>query len=794
MDKGDIEFTVSLNTSPAERKLDILFEKMRYPVTANYRGFDNIGNTNASGFIPNTPKNIITTNAFGGSNLPVTALTRDISVVTRELEKVFSFFRAQSQGISGWRFAGSSYWNEQKKIGYDNLPTFSSGNGVQRPIQYIYTQKALPGWKHAGSSEKYDEFEDLFVDPTEPANERKKPSTTPNDIKYEMHPWQKKSMSDVNKKDNIELKDKLLLWSKILATVYAVKKVVEGLVKAWKFGADVATSRNSNIDEEGGYFSTDPVGAMRSNVDRTRSILYAGVRNMGENAPVSKEGLDYFSSKITEMWTAAMSGRNVDARTTIDVQRLKDFFGIDLSPAELLTGEREGRTATDIQIDVLKKVESQLKKLDEADEITKGQVIDSLKNVLGEEMINAIVSNYNKNLKIDSSDLRMDLVDRIMSAGGSAMSPQDLTEKTTSAVKALSEFQLALETLKNTITVTFEPAFVSVTNTLTEFVNWLNKKMTKTTGDKQSDVAFEAIGSAKSEPKTVGSFTNSGEDFGTWGERTTKASNFIKGAKNANDVLNAIALLNPLVRDEGSAEDLRKRRLTREAGEALLSGNLDPNSSNQIIQKLAKYSYGGKTGIEAIRLAAKHGVINTQGMGMLQDLLYSPEEFEEKTVEDFLPKNYNSLSESKKEKKLADAQKKLEKYNAQKNKKKFGAVNQLRSTDFMGNILLDLFGEGGALDYTPSDQEFYDYVLDPYSYETADDYYDAIRQLKESFEQNRWGREYISSFELPSKEELYGSDKTLDFGEVKFKIVLTDEKGTVLESRDISGTVNSLVQ
>lgn len=870
MDRGDIEFSVSLNTSPAERQLDLLYEKMRTPGVSNHaepllqqvaneykQGFKMVGgvyDTGSNHFgVPSTKVletalvvtaqsfqkfNDVIKNVIQLSNAAVDSYFRQISQPrigytpnTLSPFRTNAYARLQTIGSplsKDFSLSGNTYDGYiTGGNNYDVPSTIVSSGGLIRgnprvsawsPSEF-YTREEVNAINNPEAvfnylvnkrreGEKYSSVYDTFsrinsvqgmysyfnntfgkdYDAT-----RSVIGLPPSKEENKTLPWHEKHLAEVNKKDNIELKEKFLLWSKILATIYAVKKVLEGLVKAWQFGADTATSRNTNINEEVGYFSTDPVGAMRANVDKTRSMLYAGVRNMGANTPVSKEGLDYFSSKITDMWTSAMAGRNVDARTTIDIQRLKDFFGIDLSVAGLLTGQREGKTATDVQLDVLKKVETQLQKLNEADEITKGQVIDSLKNVLGEEMIDAIVSNYNKNIKLELGD-RLTVAERLISAGGSALSPQDLTAKTTSAVTALTEFHTALETLKNTITVTFAPAFVSVTNTLTDFINWLNRKMTHTTGDKQADVVFEGIGSAQSEPGTIGSYTNSGENFGTWGERNTKASNLIKGAKNANDVLNAVALLNPLVIDEGSAEDLRKRRLTREAGEAIISGKLDPNSNNPIIQKLAKYSYGGKTGIEAIRLAASQGIINVQGKGMLQDLLYSPEEFEEKTIEDFLPRKYDSYSDEKKAKALKNAETKLEKYNAKKNSKKFGAVNQLRSTDFMGQILLDLFGEGGALDYNPSSEEFYDYVLDPYSYETADDYYNAIQQLKESFDKNRWGREYISSFDLPKKEDLWGSDKTLDFGEVKFKIVLTDEKGTTLENRDVTGTVNSLVQ
>ena len=774
MNKADVSFKVGLDTSPAERQLDVFYQKLKSKNSIVFSA-----NTDANGFIPSTPRNSPTT--FGsGSNLPATT-------ITRALEKITSFFQGQSQGIPGWRWAGSSVWNEQKKIGYDNLPTASVGNKIQETINYIFSQQARTSWKYAGSSiahSAYDDFRDMGK------------GNGSSSATYAMHPWQDKNMADVNKKDNVELKDKLLIWSKILVVVYAVKKVVEGLLKAakiWQFGADTASSRNNNINEELGYFSTDPVGAMRANVDKTRSMLYAGVRNLGENTPVSKEGVDYFSNKITEMWTAAMSGRNVDARTTIDVQRLKDFFGIDLTVAGLLTRQREGKTATDVQLDVMKKIETQLQKLNEADEITKGQVIDSLKNVLGEEMIDAIVANYNKNIKLELDD-RFTVAEKLMNAGSSALSPQDLTAKTNDAVTALSNFHTALENLKNTITVTFAPAFETVTDTLTDFVNWLNKKMTKTTGEKDetggysSDVTPEAIKSS-AHLNWISKASSDGKVFGTYNERAKKANELLKNASSVNDILDAVYLLNPFVEKEGDIESLKTRRFAREAGNALIKGELDPNSANPFIRKIANYEYGGKTGIDAFKMAMSMGVFgNINDMKFLSSLVFDPSEFEDKTVEDFLPKKYESMNADKKAKAYEKALKKLEEYNYNKNKRKYAAVNQLMQTDEFGRWVSELFGSGGAFDLK-EDESIASYLFDPTSYQTPEDYYNALKSLKESFDANRWGREYISSFELPSMEELAGADKKLDFGEVRFKLTLTDQAGTVLGSQEIIGAV-----
>ena len=817
MNKADIEFKIGLNTSPAEQQLYSLGEKMKSTAHIYNDVFKDVGQGFKTVGTPYQNSN--------NYNVPSTqVLERSLAMVENSMEKFARIVEQISVRMVNFQTVGSSYTNAPNTIYASNrvagyLPSSTSSNvrpwfpaehytrsqvdaindpnkvfnylvnrrrednpyvGIYDTFSRLQNTQGMYGvWKGTFGN-NYDFAKNVLGLPA-PQQEQK------------MHPWQERNMADVNKNDNIELKEKLLLWSKILAVVYSVKKVIEGLVRAWKFGADTATSRNSNINEELGFFSTDPVGAMNANVDKTRSMLYAGVRNMGANAPVSKAGLDYATNKITEMWTAAMSGRNVDARTTIDAQRLKDFFGIDLTVAGLLTGEREGKTATDIQIDMMEKVEKQLSKLSEADDITKGQVIDSLKNILGSELIDAIVSNYNKNLKIEIGD-RLTLSERLLGAGGSALSSQDLTAKTTSAVTALTDFQTALENLKNTITVTFAPAFVSVTNTLTDFVNWLNRKMTKTTGAKDetggysSDVAPEAIKSS-GHLNWISKSSNSGNVFGTPSERANKVNELLKNATSVNDVLDAVYLLNPFVQTEGDIEGLKTRKFAREAGSALISGKIDPNSNNPFIRKIANYEYGGKVGVDAFKQAIMMGEFgNINDMKFLSSLVFDPSEFEDKTVEDFLPKKYESMSGDKKAKAYEKALKALEKYNYNKNKKKFAAVNQLMSTDVFGRWVIELFGEGGAYDLK-EDESLSSYLFDPSSYETPEDYYNALKSLKESFDANRWGREYIQSLELPSMEELAGADKKLDFGEVKLRLTLTDQAGTVLGSQEVIGSV-----
>lgn len=625
MNKGDVEFTVSLNTSPAEQQLHSLTDKMKNAGHIYQDVFRDVG----QGFkTVGTPYQ--NSNNYGVPSVQV--LERTLALTANTMEKFARIVETISVRMVNFSTVGSPYSSTPRTIYASNnvagyLPSSTSPNVRNWFPTEHYTHAQVESLNNPSkvfdyliskrnNENPYTGVYDLFNQIHSPMGAMGMYGIWSNlfgkkgllSLPAPKNVWagadgidtpeeQGKDVVEQDKKDNDELKEKLLLWSKIGATIYAIRKVIQGLAKLWKFGTETVAGTNSNINEEHGFFSIDPEGAMRANSDKTRAMLYAGVRNMGENAPVSKEGLDYASSKMTEMWTAAMSGRNVDARTAIDVQRLKDFFGIDLSVAGLLTGEREGKTATDIQIDMMDKVEKQISKLAEADEITKGQVIDSLKNILGDELVNAIVANANKNLKIDATDLKLTIAERIMKYGGSAIPSGDLTEKTTKAVDAISEFKESLQTLKNTIVSSdgINNAFVNFTKAIKSLTDWMTRKLNVIEGEKN------ALGEVK-DKVSIASLTN---------EEVSRYRNFKQKENDRNDkyknkdalvkqylrsgnpleILNALYLSQPEVRSAADIENLGIKQQELEVGNAIRSGKLDKNSSNPIIKALANYKY-----------------------------------------------------------------------------------------------------------------------------------------------------------------------------------------------------------
>lgn len=671
MNKTDVSFTIGLDTSPAEQQLYSLTDKMKNSGHIYQNVFRDVG----QGFkTVGTPYQ--NSNNYGVPSVQV--LERTLAVTANTMEKFTRIVETMSMRMVNFNTVGSPYTLNQRVIysqpnniaGYlpnntsSNIrPWFPSEHYTRSQVESLNNPSKIFDYlvqkrmSEQNANNPYIGVYDTFSRINSPygANRmyaiwqglfgRKSPLGLPAPATngtgadgIDTPEEQGKDLVEQEKKDNNELKEKLMLWGKITAAIYAIRKILQGLAKLWKFGAETVSGVNSNINEEHGFFSTDPEGALRANSDKTRAILYAGVRNMGDNSPVSKDGLDYASSKMTEMWTAAMSGRNVDARTTIDVQRLKDFFGIDLSVAGLLTGEREGKTATDIQIDMMDKVEKQISKLAEADEITKGQVIDSLKNILGDELVNAIVANANKNLKIDATDLKLTLAERIMQHGGSAIPSGNLTEATTEAVTSLSNLKNALQQLKNTLVQELSPAFSKLTDGLAAFVNWINKKINKVEGTKNAnyEIAFKTSVAALTQGRNaygVYRQDKSKDKKDKFENKAQRVANDMK-SKNVYDIFEAMYLSQIEADNASDIENMGIKAAQDVVGKSMIKGKFDPNSKNPVERALANYSWKDAKGriykgFEAFKMQGANETDLSWWNDDVNNLFYHPESMDE---------------------------------------------------------------------------------------------------------------------------------------------------------------------
>lgn len=779
MNKADVEFTVGLNTSPAERQLDNLEKKMRASSHIYNDVFKDVG----QGFrMVGQPYQ--SSNNFGVPSVQV--LERSLSTVTNAMERFARIVETMSVRMVNFTTVGNPYTSTPRTIyassniagylPYGSSPnikpwspteyyTRAQANAINDPnkiFDYLI-QKRMAEQNNPyvgvydrfnnlhssqGASGMYDIWKGLFGNrgllalpaPLQKSEDNKTPDE------------QSKEVFEEDKKDNDELKNKLKLWGGILATVYSLKKVLEGLAKIWKFGAETVSGVNSNINEEAGYFSTDPIGALRANSDKTRAMLYAGIRNMGENAPVSKSGMDYATTKITEMWTAAMSGRNVDSRTAIDAQRLKDFFGIDMTVAGLLTGEREGKTATDIQIDMMNKVEEQISKLAEADEVTKGQVIDSLKNILGDELIDAIIANANKNLRIENPELKINLSEILLSHGGSAIPSGNLTEATTASVDAISELNEAIQKLKNTLVVELSPAFTAVTKVMSKFIDWVNEKLNKVEGEKN------ALGEVKSKVSIASLTSNEASRYNSYKnlqkEKDLKDTYDKKGGKDKlireylrsgdpNKILDALYLSQPELKSAADVENLVMKQQESNIAEAFKDEYFDPNSKNPIIRALAKYSYGGETGFEAFKLQL--GTDETIGWGLEE-----------------INRLFNNQY------KMSDMERLL------------AVRNFVKLNPQARQAFASAFDKGGMYDFD-TDMGIFQYLYNIKNFSSVAEQYEALQTLS---------KEATKVADNTVNMETVWNDKNkngvIDLGEVYVTLVVKDQNGQTLVNKDIS--------
>ena len=780
MNKADVEFTVGLNTSPAERQLDNLEKRMRSS-THIYndvfkdvgQGFRMVGQPYQSG------------NNFGVPSVQV--LERSLSTVTNAMERFARIVETMSVRMVNFTTVGNPYTSTPRTIYASNnvagyLPyntspnikpwspteyyTRAQVNAINDPnkvFDYLMQKRRAEQnnpymgvydrfnsiHSSQGASGMYDIWKGLFGKRGLLALPSPLQKSEDNKTQEE----QSKEVFEEDKKDNDELKHKLKLWGSILATVYSLKKVLEGLSKLWKFGAETISNANSNINEESGYFSVDPEGALKANSYKTRAMIYAGIRNMGKNTPVSKSGFDYSASKITDVYEAAMSGRNVDQRTTTDIQRLNDYLGIDLTPASLLTGIRNGKTATDFELDIMDKFETQISEIAKYDEITKGQIYDSLRNVLGDEMVNAIVANSNKNLRISDPNQRMLLSELLISKGGTAIPSGNLTESTDSAVKSIGELNEAVSKLKNTLVTELSPAFVVFTDTLSGIINWINRKLNKVSGTKDAkgqQVYRTSVASLTDEVKTYSWYKQTGkkdskDKFENKDARVAKDMQ----SKDAYDLLEALWLSQPEAVSAEDIEGLGIEATQSIIGKGLINGGFDENSQNPVVKALANYErvFNGVTyrGYNAIKQEAMLG-LNGMNDTWFRDFFKNPSNYTE--------------------------EQQLEVVN-----------NILKNHPEIYSQMVKAFSEGGALDYGTG-KNVARYLLNPAFYSSADEMFAFISEMKKQ------APEVLdNTFDIDPTWKDTNKNGKIDFGEVGITLVVKDQYGTEIHRENITSAV-----
>lgn len=672
MDKSDIEFTVGLNTSPAEQKLDALNRTVKN--NAQPRGL----------------------------------LQKAQAVLDREAE-------AQPHGLLQKAEAA------RKRLGIGEYASKVFETSRNNNID-------IPTMKPRGLLAKATAIrKELGLDNDNPPTPPKAPSGEGTEEAPEEG---NDSLPDMETKDNKALKGKVGLWKRILRLI---KDAIIALGVLWKLTDKSLEGANLRINQEAGGFTSDPESAFRANSDKTRAVIYETLKNMGKNAPITVEDWNKGTTRFTQLWTNAMEGKQFNNQDVIDMEFLREFFGVDISPEALLTGARNGRTATDMQLELMEGVEKGLSKLANADDVTKGRVSGALSSILG-PIGNAIVANSNKNLRMDNPVGTLASI--LQSYGMSAIHTGKYTENVTNATLATTELSEAFSSLKDTLLTIVAPAFTAVTNVFTKLFKGLNKWLNKVSGPTNE------YGMAKN-PVGLFSLTGFQDGYNYQSKEDSKAdtedayknkSKLIAEklkSKNAWDIMDAIYLSQPETENASDIEKLTRYAQIKMVGDAMEAGYFDPNSGSPLIRELAKFEYNGQTGMDAL----KKRIANDPDFApdWLTELVYNPK-LSGKDRYRYLD---NFLNLMKKEVKISE-----------------------------------IFGEGGELDFNTDMQQFSKSLYSLKNFNSYDEIYEALKLFTD---------EAKTAFDNVTDAGVNWVDRNrnnkIDAGEIEFTIVLKDQYG-----------------
>ena len=442
MNESDIEFTVGLDLSDAEKKLnqfqgemkmaDAVFNRVTSQPLAN-RSFEAIRNSQGYKGFP--------FEKFNSYDNPILNSAKKFeSVVSLASEKL----RMQAERMAARREYNAAY--KANDIA-----------GMQTATEKFAT--ANQNLKNIADIEKANK-----------AEERKQKQT-------ESQVQTEEEITDESKAQNREFAEQIIKLGKILAIVALIKKAIGEIKKAWEKAFDIHQETLQNI----GFLSKDPEGAFRANSDKTREIMYAGIANWGKAAPFSRSAYDEFAAKIQNARENAMKGYGVDEHLTIATQYLYDRYGTKLNAVQLLTGDPT-RTNTEITNEILNAVEKALPNIARLPEGERNRTLGYIKDLIGPEMMDRLMANINLNLRSGSTETS---VEKILSRGGSIITAVNYAKAGKEFTDSASAMTESFKSLHYVLLGRFSPALQKLADMLSRFANWLADKFHIGDMDKQ---------------------------------------------------------------------------------------------------------------------------------------------------------------------------------------------------------------------------------------------------------------------------------------------------------------------
>lgn len=426
MNESDIEFTVGLDLSPAEQKLDQFQSKMSMADAAFERmqSVQNNQNRAREYFVGNPARN----------NFPNNQNSLNID-------------RFESVDPSHFGMVKSSFYSAGA---YEQLAKISmqqERSALRKAIRQAQTEGR--GEDALSASEKLSRLE----------NASKLEKQT-NVVQGEI--------TDETKAQNREHNESYIKLSKL-------HKLLLAILAVWKAMQQIAKNvihRASEVNENLGYFSIDREGAFYGNVDKTRAMVYAGMRNMGAANPLTKSDYDAIATRMQEERTAALTGKGVNKEYVTAMQVLNQKWGLGLSAAQLYT--KGDVNLTEIENRDLKKIEEEiLPALAKLPSLQRDQLTNYLQTIYGANTINALMAN--RNLR-DAGSASGALIDRLLLHGENEVSNVNVSKYSSELADSFAELKESWKELGDTLLMDFFPAIKAVIGGLQAFVDWLRTK------------------------------------------------------------------------------------------------------------------------------------------------------------------------------------------------------------------------------------------------------------------------------------------------------------------------------
>lgn len=658
MNKGDIEFTVDLNTTPAEKKLNDLRNK----ASSERSYYANLFKDVMQGF---SMQGSSYSGYMGANNFGVPAIQnfeRSISSVTNTMQKFTMVMEAMVRA-QGFLMYGRPYSPQSSAPIYQGsniagyLPSSTSPNiRAWTPTEH-YTRAQANAINHSkvfdnlifnrknGGSDfsqqnVYDTFmrmnnasamyemwlntfssSPLMLEAPEPIstgaggnkiyqkyNKFGQPVTEKNKKTKEIVEEQKK-VTEENKKDNTEWADKLVKINKFFATLLLVKQVVNIIKSAFNGIKELSIWGNQNVSTNYGYFTTDAENAFNARFNKTFSSMVAGANALGKMSPISADVLYSGVGGLQKVVDEAFSGKGVNKDKLIAIEQLHRMFGTELTSGMLLSKNLEGKTVTDFFVDIMNKFNNNPNIYKNASYSEQAQMREYLKEILGDKLANAIVTNITRGES-------QTVAEQLTNAGRSAFNTDNLVENANELKTAFTELGNAMSALKMSALNNFMPAIKGTIDLATIWSDFFTRHFTEHTSyDKDATYQLSWLGHTKDEYNKIS---------------VDKIAE-LRRSKNAYERLDSILYLNPYYNTDASIEILKERMERQNFALDIANGNINANSKNWYAIGADGKAYNSVDQLKKVYLARG---------GKKSDAWYKLMDNPSK----FLPKNWYTLS------------------------------------------------------------------------------------------------------------------------------------------------------